>query len=202
MAPNPNTHFWCVVLCHLLPATPPPPLLTTTTKPTNQQSNQQSIQQRIIEILYIISSPSFWSIASLIFLGQRIAAASQCIVRQDFDGPPTNGAQTRAVVGPVQAHAATITARHSMPTCPTLPGRCGQEDVVRSQEKVVRMKSSGSCQEVVHKKVCQNKDRFNRRGKLHGQKNNRTRDPTTRQKAPTSNERDFDFSVLAHDAPL
>ena len=55
MAPDPNTHFWCVVLCHLLPATPPPPLLTTATKPTNQQSNQQSNQQRIIEILYFIS---------------------------------------------------------------------------------------------------------------------------------------------------
>lgn len=30
----------------------------------------------------------------------------------------------------------------------------------------------------------------------------KTRQSTTRQKAPTSNKRDFDFSVLAHDAPL
>jgi hypothetical protein len=155
---------------HPLLSSPPPRNQRTNNQINNQINNRTNNESLRSYILY--HHQSFWSIASLIFLGQRIAAASQCIVRQDFDGPPTNGAQTRAVVGPVQAHAATITARHSMPTCPTLPGRSCQEEVVRK-------KSSGRSrrQEVVHKKVCQNKNRFNRRGKLHGQKNNRTIEP-------------------------
>ena len=79
---NLNTHFhifdfWCVVLCHLLPATPPPPVLTTATKPTNQQSNQQSNQQQIIKILYpILSSYILLFISPSIILEHRITDLS------------------------------------------------------------------------------------------------------------------------------
>ena len=125
-----------------------------------QRTNNRIHNESLLWDLYHLFHHLIILSLSLIFLGQRIAAASQRIVRQDFDGSPTNGAQTRAVVGPVQAHAATIAARHSMPTCPTLSGRSRQEEGCQEE----------GCQEVVQE-VCQNKkDRFSRRGKLHGQK--------------------------------
>jgi len=164
-----QTHIfgvWCCAISfrhhHPLLSSPPP---------RNQRINNQ---QRIIEILYILKLYHHHHLRII-----DLSWPEDCCCFPMYRPSRLRWAADKWGTNPCCCGSRTGTCGHNHRTSQ----HARLSDVARKMWSGKKKKLPGwSRQEEVvvrklFKKVCQNKDRFNRRGKLHGQKNNKTIEP-------------------------